>query len=100
MKKGFFVASSPKKEDSNSMVGYPRIERLIDTEEFDSVNKSFATAYGELEKVARQKAGLGKAKQAKKAMRAYELVMDLLKELLKLKYQMQEALKLQESQKK
>lgn len=82
------------------MVGYPRIERLIDTEEFDSVNKSFATAYGELEKVARQKAGLGKAKQAKKAMRAYELVMDLLKELLKLKYQMQEALKLQESQKK
>lgn len=82
------------------MVGYPRIERLIDTEEFDSVNKSFASAYGELEKVARQKAGLGKAKQAKKAMRTYELVMDLLKELLKLKYQMQEALKQQETQKK
>ncbi len=91
---------SPKKDDSSSMVGYPRIERLIDTEEFDSVNKSFAAAYGELEKVARQKAGLGKAKQAKKAMRGYELVMDLLKELLKLKYQMQEALKLQEAQKK
>ncbi len=93
------MATAPKKEDS-SMVGYPRIERLIDTEEFDSVNKSFASAYGELEKVARQKAGLGKAKQAKKAMRTYELVMDLLKELLKLKYQMQEALKQQETQKK
>ncbi len=92
--------ASPKKEESNNIVGYPRIESLIDTEDFDSVNKSFAAAYGELEKVARQKAGLGKAKQAKKAMRAYELVMELLKELLKLKYQMQEALKQQETQKK
>ncbi len=94
------MALSPKKEESNSTVGYPRIERLIDTEEFDAVNKSFAVAYGELEKVVRQKAGLGKAKQAKKAMRSYELVMELLKELLKLKYQMQEALKQQENSKK
>lgn len=94
------MASAPKKEESPAGVGYPRIERLIDTEEFDPVNKSFAAAYGELEKVARQKAGLGKAKQAKKAMRSYELVMDLLKELLKLKYQMQEAIKQQEGPKK
>ncbi len=93
-------SNNPKNSESNAIVGYPRIERLIDTEEFDPINKSFASAYGELEKVARQKAGLGKAKQAKKAMRAYELVMDLLKELLKLKYQMQEAMKQQESQKK
>lgn len=94
------MALTPKKEESSSTVGYPRIERLIDTEDFDAVNKSFAMAYGELEKVARQKAGLGKAKQAKKAMKSYELVMDLLKELLKLKYQMQEALKQQENSKK
>ncbi len=94
------MATSSKNEESDSMVGYPRIERLIDTEEFDVVNKSFAASYGELEKVARQKAGLGKAKQAKKAMKSYELVMDLLKELLKLKYQMQEAIKQQDTQKK
>lgn len=94
------MATSSKSGDSSAMVGYPRIERLIDTEEFEAVNKSFASAYGELEKIARQKAGLGKAKQAKKAMRAYELVMELLKELLKLKYQMQEAIKQQEVQKK
>jgi len=93
-------SSHSKKEESNAMVGYPRIERLIDTEEFDSVNKSFASAYGELEKISRQKAGLGKAKQAKKAMKSYELAMDLLKELLRLKYQMQEAVKQQENSKK
>lgn len=72
---------------------YPRIEQLLDTEEFDPINKSFAAAYGELEKISRQKAGLGKSKQAKKAMKAYQLVMDLLKELLKLKYQMIETTK-------
>lgn len=91
--------SSSKNESSNPALGYPRIENLIDTEDFDPVNKSFATAYGELEKIARQKAGLGKSKQAKKVMQAYELVMNLLKELLKLKYQMMEAYK-QEKQKK
>jgi len=94
---------SPQKstsEESISTAGYPRIERLIETEDFEPINKSFGTTYGELEKIARQKAGLGKAKQAKKAMKAYELVMNLLKELLKLKYQMVEAYKQQEAQKK
>jgi len=94
------VTNKPSKSAVTVTSGYPRIERLIDTEEFDPINKSFAAAYGELEKVARQKAGLGKAKMAKKAMRAYELVMDILKELLKLKYQMIEAMKQQEAQKK
>lgn len=94
------ASKSSKTVEAVSTAGYPRIERLIETEEFDPVNKSFATTYGELEKLARQKAGLGKSKQAKKAMKAYELVMNLLKELLKLKYQMVEALKQQEAQKK
>ena len=94
------MTNKPSKSAGPVTSGYPRIERLIDTEEFDPINKSFATAYGELEKVARQKAGLGKAKLAKKAMRSYELVMDILKELLKLKYQMMEAMKQQEAQKK
>jgi hypothetical protein len=94
------VPTKPSKSSESIASGYPRIERLIDTEEFDPINKSFAAAYGELEKVVRQKAGLGKAKLAKKAMRSYELVMDILKELLKLKYQMMEALKQQEAKKK
>lgn len=92
--------SSKSEENPPPTAGYPRIERLIETEDFDGINKSFAAAYGELEKIARQKAGLVKAKHAKKAMHAYELVMDLLKELLKLKYQMVEALKQEEGQKK
>ena len=77
--------------ESTPDVGYPRIERLLDTEEFEPVNQTFAKSYEELEKVARQKAGLGKAKQAKKCMRAFELTTELFKELLKLKYQMVEA---------
>ena len=73
--------------------GYPRIEKLIETEDFDAVNKSFAVSFEELQKIAKQKSGLGKGKAAKKAMRSYELTMDLFKELLKLKYQMMEVLK-------
>jgi len=88
-----------KKTEGGTTTGYPRIEKLIDSEDFEAVNKSFATCYGELEKVARQKAGLGKAKQAKKAMRAYELVMELFKELLKLKYQLIESLQKEEQKK-
>ncbi len=90
----------PSKDESILTAGYPRIEELVDGENFDPINKSFAAAYGELEKISRQKAGLGKAKQAKKAMRGYELTMNLLKEVLKMKYQMVENLKQKESQKK
>lgn len=71
--------------------GYPRIEKLVETENFDEVNKSFGQAYEELNKIAKSKSGLGKGKSAKKALRAYDLVMDLFKELLRLKYQMIEA---------
>ncbi|MBF0493136.1 MAG: hypothetical protein HQM15_10195 [Deltaproteobacteria bacterium] len=85
--------SASKKTSDESIPGYPRIEKLIDTEEFDSLNKDFAAAYGTLEKIARQKAGLAKSKQAKKVMKSLELVMTLLKDLLKLKYQMVEASK-------
>jgi hypothetical protein len=73
--------------------GYPRIEKLIETEDFNQVNASFAKAYEELEKIAKSKSGLGKGKTAKKALKAYEKTMDLFKELLKLKYQMLEAAK-------
>jgi hypothetical protein len=65
---------------------YPAIEKLIDTEDFDLINKNYGRAYEELEKFSKQK-GLGTASNAKKAMKALEKVMDLLKYLLKLKYQ-------------
>ena len=70
--------------------GYPRIEKLIETEQFDEVNASFGKAYEELQQIAISKSGLGKGKAAKKALKAYELTLDLFKELLKLKYQMLE----------
>lgn len=79
-----------KKEEALT-AGYPRIEKLIETEDFDQVNASFEAAYQELEEIAKAKSGLGKGKSAKKAIRAYELTMELFKELLKLKYQMIEA---------
>ncbi len=81
------------KNEEALTAGYPRIEVLIETENFDQVNKSFGTSYEELIKISKQKSGLGKGKSAKKGMRAYELAMDLFKELLKLKYQMMEAMK-------
>jgi len=85
------------KNDESITAGYPRIEKLIESENFDEINKSFGTGFEELNKISKQKSGLGKGKSAKKAMRAYELAMDLFKELLKLKYQMMEVLKKEES---
>jgi hypothetical protein len=69
---------------------YPAIEKLIDSEDFDALNADFAQAYSELEKISKQK-GLGKARDARKAMKSLEKVMDLLKDLLKLKYQYMES---------
>lgn len=82
-----------KQQEESLTAGYPRIEKLVETEEFDAVNKSFGESFEELQKIAKKKGGLGAGKTAKKAMRAYELTMDLFKELLKLKYQMMEVLK-------
>lgn len=92
--------SKSKSGRDEQVSGYPRIEKLLDSEDFEPLNKSFTQSYEELEKISRQKAGLNKSKQAKKAMRAYQLVMDLFKELLRLKYDMIEATKKQEGQKK
>lgn len=65
---------------------YPAIEKLLESEDFNELNRHYAKAYGELEKVAKQK-GLGKAREAKKAMKALERVADLMNHLLKLKYE-------------
>ena len=70
--------------------GYPEIEHLVDTEDFDEVNEKFQEAYNELEAVAKQKRGLKKSREAKKAMKAIDLTMDLFRELLTIKYRLQE----------
>ena len=74
--------------EAKSATQFPEIERLIETEDFDRINKNFTAAYEKLEKIAKGRGGLGKSRDAKKAMKAIERVMDLLRELLKLKYQM------------
>ena len=77
-------------ERRQTSLGYPNIEKLIDSEDFQDVNRSFSKAYQELEKLSKSKGGLKKAKEAKKAMKALENVSELLKELLKVKYRLQE----------
>ena len=62
------------------------IEKLLESEDFTELNAHYAAAYAELEKVAKQK-GMGKARDAKKAMKALERVADLMNYLLKLKYE-------------
>jgi len=70
-------------------MGYPRVEKLIETEEFAEVNEAFETAYAELGDVVSKSRSIKKGKDAKKAMKAMELTMDLFRELLEIKYQLQ-----------
>lgn len=86
MPKGF---AKPERAATTS-AGYPEIEHLIETEDFSEVNSKFQEAYNELEEVSKHKRGLKKSREAKKAMRAIELVMDLFRELLTIKYKLQE----------
>lgn len=79
------------KEEKKSLppAQYPEITRLLETEDFEKVNQDFTKAYESLEKVSKSK-GLGKSSDAKRGMRAIERVMDLLRDLLRIKYQMGE----------
>lgn len=70
--------------------GYPAIERLIDTENFDQINAAFETAYNELYDISKRKRGIKTQREAKKAMKALELTMELFRELLAIKYRLQE----------
>ncbi|MBI4374373.1 MAG: hypothetical protein HY542_05810 [Deltaproteobacteria bacterium] len=65
---------------------YPEITRLLETEDFNQVNKGFMSAFQQLEKISKMK-GLKKASEARKGMKAIERVMDLLRELLRRKYE-------------
>ena len=79
-------ADAPK----TGRLGYPTIEALLDSEDFDRLNKSFGEGYNKLTALLDNKsAGLKTQKEARAAMKAYELTTDLLKELLQLKYAMQ-----------
>ncbi len=68
---------------------YIEITKLLETEQFDKTNKDFARIYGELEKISKMK-GLGKVSDARKAMKTIERSMDLLRELLRRKYEIAE----------
>lgn len=80
---------SQKKDPKNfkpSELGYPHIEKLIEFEKFDDINKSFAEAYDKLEIIYNDAGSpLKKKKSAEKAMKSYELTTQLINELLVLK---------------
>ncbi|MBF0106321.1 MAG: hypothetical protein HQM16_13465 [Deltaproteobacteria bacterium] len=70
-------------------LGYPQIEKLIEAENFETINKSFAEAYNKLEAIKKDRSGgLKKQKSAQKAMQSYELTTQLINELLQVKYQL------------
>ncbi len=80
----FDMRKTPQGEKISA--GYPAVEDLIETEQFDAVNKAFGDAYGQLTEIAKKKKGLNAVKGAKAAMLAIDHVMELLKELLAVKY--------------
>ena len=85
-------AEKSKKQNAPSLLGYDHIEALLETEDFKSLNESFASAYERLEKIMSDvSGGLKKQKAAQKAMKAYELTTELMNELLKTKYQIARA---------
>jgi len=84
------MANPPKIQQSfqDSGLGYPHIEELLEKEDFERINKSFAEAYQTLEKIMKDTSGgLKKQKAAQKAMKSYELTTELMNELLQIKAQ-------------
>jgi len=82
------IAPSARAHAGSSM-GYTRVEQLIETEDFAEVNEAFEVAYAELGSLVGKSRSIKKGKDAKKAMKAMELTMDLFRELLEIKYQLQ-----------
>lgn len=69
--------------------GYPAVEDLIETEQFDAVNKAFGDAYTQLDEIIKKKKGLKAVAEAKVAQKAIDTVMELFKGLLAVKYELQ-----------
>jgi uncharacterized protein (DUF2267 family) len=85
------MAQGPKGAEAQyGQAGYPAVERLIDTENFDDLNETFEAAYAELFQISKKRKGLKSRREAKKAMRALELTLDLFRELLAIKYRLQQ----------
>jgi len=85
------MAQGPKGAEAQyGQAGYPAVERLIDTENFDELNETFESAYAELFQISKKKKGLKTRRDARKAMKAMELTLDLFRELLAIKYRLQE----------
>lgn len=75
-------------------LGYPHVEKLLESEDFNAVNQSFNEAFKKLESTFNDSsAGLKKQKAAQKAMKAYELTTGLMNELLQIKYEIKKARK-------
>ena len=89
----------PSQQTAPSL-GYPRVEKLIDSEDFTQANRVFEEAYKALEKEGRSKTGLKKGKETARAQKAIERVTQLFRELLEVKYRLQEYVKQQELGKK
>lgn len=70
--------------------GYPNVERLVDTEDFDEINEAFELAYADLHEISKKKKGFKTQRDIKRAMRALELTLGLFGELLAIKYKLQE----------
>lgn len=76
-------------QPTKERLGYPLMEKLIETEGFEKINQTFSASYDTLERMLKNKTGgLGKQKLIRQALQAYDLTIDLIRELLKVKYQM------------
>lgn len=76
-----------------AILGYPAIEALLDTEDFAAVEASFTSCYETLERLLKDASGVKKSGQIHKILKTYELTVDLLKHLIKTKYEMAARLK-------
>ncbi|OGQ21548.1 MAG: hypothetical protein A3I05_03345 [Deltaproteobacteria bacterium RIFCSPLOWO2_02_FULL_44_10] len=79
-------SSSPSAES----LGYPEIEALLDSENFNELNDVFSKVHDALDDISRKKRGLKKGRDAQKVMTALEMTMELFRELLSIKYTLQE----------
>ena len=84
------MAKRSAPDSQYGQAGYPAIEKLIDTEDFNELNAAFEVAYSDLMEISKSKKGLKTQKDAKKIMKSLELTLDLLRELLAIKYRLQE----------
>lgn len=84
--------SSSKK----TLPGYPIIEKLIETEDFSQVDQTMSVSYEALQRLLKQRTGGMKAqRQVRQAVKAFDLTLDLMKILLKTKYEMIEKIEKQ-----